>query len=80
MEGLIIESGRRTKMAYIYEGERIAVEYPDGTTVEIPPNKVHMMLLDSMLPSGESCHILLEKTPITRLPIVVLEEKEKVNG
>lgn len=80
MEGYIIEGDRRLKEAYIYEGERIAVEYPNGQTVEIPPNKVHMMLTKGRLPSGEPCHILMEKSPMTRLPIVVLEEKEKVNG
>lgn len=59
--------------AFIYQGERIGMEYPDGTVIEIPPHKVHMVLREERLPSGESCHILAEKTPLTRLDIVVMD-------
>lgn len=57
--------------AFVYEGEAIALEYPDGTTVSIPSDKVHMALVSGMLISGEPCKILLEKSPFTRLPIVL---------
>ena len=71
-QGFTLDGGT-LKDVFIYEGERIAVEYPDGTTFEVPSDKVHMMLNPSFLPSGETCHILMEKSPITRLPLVVLE-------
>jgi hypothetical protein len=59
--------------AFIYEGERIGMEYPDGTVLEIPPHKVHMVLRPERLPDGSPCHILAEKTPMTRLDIVLMD-------
>jgi hypothetical protein len=77
-DGYILENGTLTP-AFIYEGEKIAVEYPTGTKgaekgihFEVPPAKVHTMLRNATLPSGEPCTVLLEKSPITRLPLVVL--------
>jgi hypothetical protein len=57
--------------AFVYEGEPLALEYPDGTIIPIPPDKVHMFLISGFLLSGEPCKILLEKSPISRLDIVV---------
>ena len=71
-EGYILSSNTLVPV-YIYEGERIAVEYPNGETVEIPPSQIHMMLIKHKLPSGEDCHILMEKSPVSRLPLVVIE-------
>ncbi len=59
--------------AFVYEGERLAVEYPDGTLYEIPAHRIHTVLLAGMLPDGERCKIVPVKSPITRLPIVVVE-------
>lgn len=66
--------------AFVYEGEELAMEYHDGTTVIIPPNKIHQVLLPARLADGESCWIVVEKTPITRLPIVVIEKKANSHG
>lgn len=71
-EGFILRNSTLVPV-FVYEGERIAVEYPDGTTFEVPPNKVHMMLYPAIHQSGEPCHVLLDQSPITRLPLVVLE-------
>lgn len=65
--------------AFVFEGEDLAIEYGDGTTYKIPPHKVHALLIQSKLPSGDTCWIVPEKSPITRLPIVVIE-KENTNG
>ena len=71
-DGFIL-SGNTLIPAFIYEGERIAIEYPDGVSFEVPPSKVHIMLHSAIAANGEECHILMEKSPITRLPLVVLD-------
>lgn len=76
--GMILSDGRLVD-AYIYEGENIAVEYPDGKTFEVPRNKIHTLTMKATLPDGTSCNVLLEKTPMTRLDIVVLEEAIPTN-
>lgn len=57
--------------AFVYEGEDLALEYPDGTIIPIPSDKLHLCLFDGHLPDGNPCKIVLEKSPITRLPIVL---------
>ena len=69
-EKTVVNNGREYT-AFVYEGESLALEYPDGTTVPIPPDKVHLCLLSSQLPSGEPCKIVMKKSPITRLDIVL---------
>lgn len=69
-EKTVIRNGRELT-AFVYEGEDLALEYPDGTIVPIPPDKVSFCLLDAQLPDGHPCKILLEKSPITRLPIIL---------
>jgi len=73
-DGFVLGSNNRLEEAYIYEGERIAVEYPDGTTSEIAPQNVHKALRNAFLPDGEPCQVLLEKTPLSRYDIVVLDK------
>lgn len=70
----LIRTEHLTYEAFIYEGEKLAVEYPSGDTVEIPKHRVHAILLDRLLPSGEPCSVVPLKTPLTRLDIVVLDE------
>jgi hypothetical protein len=66
IEGFLVD-------AFIYEGEKLAVEYPNGENVPIPLDRVFTVLLDRLLLSGEPCKIVPAKSPITRLDIVVLE-------
>lgn len=66
--------------AFVYEGEDLAMEYSDGTLHPIPADKIHHVLFPSRLADGEKCWIVVEKTPITRLPIVVIEKKVASNG
>ncbi len=72
-QGVIKTIRGNLEEAFIYEGERVAIEYPDGTSYEIPPHKVHAVLFSSLLPDGEECMILPEKSPVTRLPLVILD-------
>lgn len=68
----LIRAGNSVVETFIYEGENIAAEYPSGELFPIPSDKVHMMLRNEVLPDGTPCKVLLEKTPMTRLEIVVI--------
>jgi hypothetical protein len=74
----VLSEGRLIE-AFVYEGEDIAAEYPDGTCVQIPKNRVHTLVHKGILADGSPCYILLEKTPMTRLDIVLVEETKIPN-
>ncbi len=68
---------KRLVDAFIYEGERIGLQYPDGTVEEIPSNKIYIALRSAIRFDGEECQVLLAKSPVTRMDIVPLEEHMK---
>lgn len=61
---------------FVYEGENIAAEYPDGKLVNIPKDRVHTLVRKGTLADGAPCYVLFEKTPMTRLDIVVIEDTQ----
>lgn len=73
----IVDSSNRTIEAFIYEGENLAIKYPDGTLIAIPKNRVHTLLYSTKLPNGEVCHRVFSKTPFSNLPIVINDQKSK---
>lgn len=62
--------GSRQYSVFIYEGEDLAVQYPDGTLIPIPRNRIHTLLSDAVDLNGEPCKVVPQLTPISRLPIV----------
>ena len=72
-DGFVL-AGNRQIPVFIYEGEKIAIEYPSGKTYEIPKEHIPTVLHRGILPNGENCQVLNLLSPITRLPIVVLED------
>lgn len=59
---------------FLYEGEALALEYPDGTLIPIPDNKIYMFLMNACTTDGEACKIVMAKSPLTHLPIVVVDK------
>lgn len=73
--GIVVRDGRFIN-ARIYGGEDIGILYPDGTVAVIPPDTIHKVLRDATLPDGEPCHVLLDLSPLTRLPIIILDTEK----
>lgn len=63
--------------AFVYEGEDLGIEYHDGTVLSIPNDKLYLVLREAQLPDGESCHVVLRKSPLTRLDVVIVPEKKE---
>lgn len=62
--------------SFVYEGEDLGIQYPDGTVLPIPPSKTIFCLFDAVLhPSKHPCKIVMPLTPVTRLPIVELTKE-----
>lgn len=65
--------------SFVYEGENLGLQYPDGTIIPIPSSKTILCLMDGVLQENKHpCKIVLPLSPITRLPIVEIpKEKSK---